>query len=190
MPILAERASIRLLTSIAMATSATTKAKPPEQLWFFLQESMDANSFSQASFTLEEVRKMDIKLNTCLEVTNSHGSPAEFAFYIHSRSMAAAVRLLTDDSIIATYNLYCQHDDVVLIIIRGKNDPSPNTSRAPSHQNSLAARQKASARRGVLATDLFIQPKVRHSSAATDISSLEEITDEDAMVSIRVGENK
>jgi hypothetical protein len=60
----------------------------------------------------------------------------KFAFYLHSASMAAAVRLLSDESILVTYNLYCQKDDVVTILVRGINEPSPNTSRSPSHQNS------------------------------------------------------
>ena len=39
--------------------------------------------------------------------------------------MAAAVRLLSDESILVTYNLYCQKDDVVTILVRGINEPSP-----------------------------------------------------------------
>lgn len=171
-----------------MKRQDTQTTEGGEQLWFFLRESMGIQSFSQKPLLLCEVRDLGLTLDTCLEITGTKGTKEDYAFYIHSGSMAAAVRLLSDESIIATYNLYCQKDDTVLIMIRGVNEPSPNSSRAPSHQNSLAERRKVSASRGVLSPELFIQPKHRHVSGATDISTLEPILDESAMVSIRIGD--
>ncbi|KAI0379525.1 hypothetical protein F5Y04DRAFT_282945 [Hypomontagnella monticulosa] len=98
--------------------------------------------------------------------------------------MAAAVQLLSDASILATYNLYCQDDPVVTITIRKAEDPSPNSSRSASYHSSLAAKQKISARRRLLVPDLFVQPTVRHVSGSTDISTMEPIEDESTMVTL------
>ncbi|KAI1762815.1 hypothetical protein GGR53DRAFT_467963 [Hypoxylon sp. FL1150] len=156
-----------------------------EQLWFFLREDMSRSVYSQDFRTISEVRKMNLTLESCLKTAGVKGNPGVFAFYIHSQSMAAAVRLLSDESIITTYNLYCQKDNPVHIIIRDANDPSPNSSRCPSHESSLAQRRKVSASRGLLVPDLFIQPKIRHASGSTDISTMECIKDESTMVSIK-----
>ncbi|RYP70419.1 hypothetical protein DL771_005460 [Monosporascus sp. 5C6A] len=159
-----------------------------KQLWFFLREQMTIAQFTQAVLSLDDVRKTDITLEYCLKATGTTGTVDDYAFYIHSASMAAAVRLLTDGSIIATYNLYCRRDPVVTITIRKATDPSPNTSLSASHQNSQAERRKISAQRGLLVPELFIQPRVPHVSGCSDISTGEAISDEDNMVTLRVGE--
>ncbi|KAI1380987.1 hypothetical protein F4677DRAFT_441316 [Hypoxylon crocopeplum] len=91
--------------------------------------------------------------------------------------MAAAVQVLSDESTIATYNLYCRRDPVVTITIRKAEDPSPNTSRSSSHENSLDGGWKASASHGLLVLELFIQPRVRHVSGSTDVGTMEPIED-------------
>ncbi|RYP64671.1 hypothetical protein DL769_006579 [Monosporascus sp. CRB-8-3] len=159
-----------------------------KQLWFFLREEMTIAQFTQAVLTLDDVRKRDVTLEYCLKATGTMGTVDDYAFYIHSASMAAAVRLLTDNSIIAMYNLYCRNDPVVTITIRKATDPSPNTSLSVSHQNSLAERRKVSAQRGLLVPELFIQPRVRHVSGCSDISTGEAISDEENMVTLRIGE--
>lgn len=150
---------------------------------------MTISQFVQVPVTFNEVQKLSITLDYCLRATRTSGSANDHAFYIHSASMAAAVRLLTDDSIIATYNIYCQKDSVVTITIRKASDPSPNSSLAASHQTSLAERRKVSGKRGLLLPDLFIQPRTRHVSGSSDIVTGEKITDESAMVTLRVGKD-
>lgn len=157
----------------------------PQQVWFFLVEAMDDPTFKQGCGTLDELKKTRMTLQRCLELSGVSGKKAsDFSFWIHSQSMKAAVQMLTDESIIGTWNLYCQKDPIVLVIIRKATDPSPNTSRTPSHANSLSARQQHSAKRGLLVPELFIQPKVRHASGYSDMETFEEITDESTMVSI------
>ncbi|KAI2625707.1 hypothetical protein GGR54DRAFT_592678 [Hypoxylon sp. NC1633] len=155
-----------------------------QQLWFFLREDMSISQFTQVPLTLSEVRKIDLTFGYCLSATKSPGSVHDYTFHIHSASMAAAVQLLSDESIIATYNIYCQRDPVVTIIIRKAGDPSPNTSRSASHDNSLAERRKVSASRGLLVPELFIQPTVRHVSGSMDINTLEPIDDKTALVTM------
>lgn len=171
--------------------SSPKKAKNPEknnQLWFFLREQMSITQFEQVTFTYEISNKTDLSLQFVLNVTKTKGHIRDYAFYMHSDSMAASVRLLSDESIIATYNLYCRNDAIVTIAVRPINDPSPNTSHTPSYHSSLAERRKVSQARGLLAPELFIQPKVRHVSGSTDPFTLETIDDEDNMVSLKQGD--
>jgi hypothetical protein len=148
---------------------------PSDQLWFFLKEEMVLPKFTQKQYTLFDVQTDGITLQNCLNITSTQGSTERFAFYIHSASMAAAVRMLTDESIWVTYKLYCQNDPVVMVLIRDANDPSPNTSRAPSYNNSFAERRKVS--RGKIIPEIFIQPPVRHASGSMDVSTMERIDD-------------
>ncbi|EGX88649.1 hypothetical protein CCM_08694 [Cordyceps militaris CM01] len=156
------------------------------QVWFFLNETMASSSFTQKVLSLQEVKTYSMSLKTCLDLSGGVGNVKDYAFYIHSESMASAVRMLSDESIIATYNLYCPKDSVVTIIVRRASDPSPNTSCTPSHNNSLASRKSASKSRGVIAPELFIHPRVRHASGSIDMTTLEKIDDEENMVSIAV----
>lgn len=159
-----------------------------QQLWFFLNESMDTTSFTQGIYTLEDMKKHNLNLETCIRLTGGQGVVNDHAFYIYSSSMASAVRLLNDESVIATYNLYCTKDTVVTVIVRKANDPSPNTSRTPSHANSRSSRQK-SLSTGSTVPEVFIQPKIRHASESTDTETLETIRDERNMVSIIANKN-
>ncbi|KAK1763808.1 hypothetical protein QBC33DRAFT_573000 [Phialemonium atrogriseum] len=177
------------MASASSSSSVSKNAPKEDQLWFFLLEDMPVPSFAQHSRTLSEVRNMDITLRRCLKITNAKGDVNDYAFYIHSQGMSAAVQLLTDESIIATYNLYCRADGLVLIIIRGKDDPSPNISRSSSYAQSLADRRKQSAARGIAVPELPIQPKVRHKTGSADITTMEPITEQDDVVSIRVGDD-
>ena len=163
-------------------------AAPAPQLWFFLYESMTTSSYKQGVKTFAEVNKLQMTLENCLKWSGSNGKVSSHAFYIHSESMSSAVQLLSDDSIVATYNLYCTDDPIVTVIIRHANDPSPNSSRAPSHENSLASRRTLSSQRGVSVRELFIQPSIRHASRSTDIETMEPIEDENKAVSITQGD--
>jgi hypothetical protein len=158
-----------------------------DQLWFILKESMSEPSFLQKDITLSQIRQRGLILNDCLRIVNVKGNPADFSFHIFSASMAAAVRLLSDESVLTTYRLYCQKDPVVVIFIRDANDPSPNTSKAPSHENSLRSRQSTARGRGKLVPELFIRPKPRHVSGSSDIGTLEEIKNEKDMVTVHLG---
>lgn len=100
----------------------------PLQLWFFLSESITQSSWTQGIYTMDEVKKQDMSLDLCLKLSNNQGSTKDHSFWIASESMAAAVQLLSDDSIVAMYNLYCKNDATVQIIIRASDDPSPNAS--------------------------------------------------------------
>lgn len=71
--------------------------------------------------------------------------------------------------------MYCQNDLVVTVLIRDINETSPNTSRAPSHNNSFAERRKVS--RGEIVPEILMQPHVRHTSGSMDVSTMERIDD-------------
>jgi hypothetical protein len=81
-----------------------------EQLWFFLREHMSLPSFTQKQHNLANIIEKAITMKDCLQICGVEGEPSKYAFYIHSDSMAAAVRLLNDQRIIVTYNLYCKND--------------------------------------------------------------------------------
>lgn len=172
------------MASKSGAHSSRGEASQQQQLWFFLSESMQEIGFKQGDATLADVKKMDLTLQQCLKLSGAKGQAQDFSFWIHSQSMKSAVQMLTDESIIRTYKLYCANDPIILIIIRKSDEPSPNSSLTPSNAASLAARQNKSARRGLLAPELFVQPKTRHISGSTDMVTFEEIVDEEQMVSL------
>lgn len=149
---------------------------------------MTASSYKQGVKTFTEIDKLHMTLENCLKWSGSYGKVSNHAFYIHSESMSSAVQLLSDESIVATYNLYCTADPIITVIIRHANDPSPNSSRAPSHESSLASRRTLSSQRGISVRELFIQPSIRHASRSTDIETMEPIEDENKAVSITQGD--
>jgi hypothetical protein len=105
-----------------------SQIRPEDQLWFFLKENMTLSSYVQKQFTLKDIQQRGLSLADCLKITNSTDTDLKkYAFYIYSASMAAPVRLLSDESILTTFNLYCQKDPVVTILIRATDDLSPNT---------------------------------------------------------------
>ena len=133
-------------------------------------------TYVQKQYTLRDVQQRGLSLADCLKITSCRDTDlTKYAFYMHPASMAAAVRLLSDESILNTFNLYCQKDPVVTVLIRAAEDLSPNTSRAPSHQSSLAERRKISG--GRIVSDIFIQPKIRHISGSTDVITMAPIAD-------------
>lgn len=71
--------------------------RPEDQLWFFLKENMTLPSYVQKQFTLKDIQQRGLSLADCLKITNSPDTDLKkYAFYIHSASMAAAGRLLSD----------------------------------------------------------------------------------------------
>lgn len=146
-----------------------------DQVWFFVRETLASQEYSQQHYTLKDIKARGLTLQDCLSMTNTSGPTQYYAFYIHSESMAAAVRMLNDQAIPTTHQLYCSKDARVTILIRGADEPSPNSSQAPSHQNSLADRRKVS--RGKVVPEIFIRQPVRHTSGGIDLNTLDSIQD-------------
>ena len=132
---------------------------------------------------------MGITLQKCCEFAKGHGKAADYAFHMHSESMSAVVQILSDAAIHANWKLYSQRDPAVVIQIRPKSDPSPNTSQAPSHQSSIEERRKVSG--GNLVPEIFIRPKTRTVSGDIDVATEEAIKevaeDNDVMIDIGTG---
>jgi hypothetical protein len=150
------------------------------QDWWFLREQMRSNAYSQTRVEYKDILKTELTLEQCLERTGAKNA-SDFSFFIHSASMAAAVQLLSDESIITTYNLYCTNDPVVIIIIRNLDELSPNTSRAPSHSDSLREGRKVSGPRGLLTPELVIQSAPRNISKSLDLYTMENVEAENAV---------
>ncbi|KAG8624974.1 hypothetical protein KVT40_006725 [Elsinoe batatas] len=168
---------------------SSSSAPGDDQIWFFLRESMSSDKFTLKQLQFSDIRKKKpgLTLRDCLNLVGSKGDLDDYAFYIHCASMTAAVRLLSDESLEVTYKLYCRGADVVTITIRRANEPSPNSTRAPSHNNSLAARRKVTEPRGRVTSEVFIQPATRHASGSIDIVSGEVMIQQEEMVTIDVG---
>ncbi|KAL8859772.1 MAG: hypothetical protein Q9178_003887 [Gyalolechia marmorata] len=114
------------------------------QLWFLLGEQIQSQAFTQVKITLDQIKENGINLSGILSQLLLHEPEEQYSFFMHSASMKAAVQMLTDRSIHATWQLYCQNDPVVTIVVRKAQDPSPNTSRAPSYSMALVERRKVS----------------------------------------------
>ena len=164
-----------------------------EQIWFFIWENMKPKSslppYEQGYLHLSEVKK-GMTLAKTLQIADVDSRVDDHTFWIHSNSMKAAVQLLNDNSIQMTWKLYCENDSVVTIHIRPAADPSPNTSKAPSHNASLAERRKVSGRRTV--SDIFTRSPLEHVTSGLDAANLEPIKNlkEDEKVTISIGEGK
>ncbi|CZT03507.1 uncharacterized protein RAG0_10231 [Rhynchosporium agropyri] len=145
-----------------------------EQIWFFSWESTKPSTksppYQQGWLPLPEVVRQGLTLQKALTTSRAPGQVSDHNFWIHSNSMSAAVQLLTDQSIKVTWELYCKKDAVVTIHIRPNKDPSPNASRASSHQQSLADRRKQSGRRAV--SEIFVRPPLSQITSALDTLSL------------------
>ncbi|CZT07517.1 uncharacterized protein RCO7_09770 [Rhynchosporium graminicola] len=145
-----------------------------EQIWFFIWESTKPSTksppYQQGWLPLSEVVRQGLTLQKALTTSRAPGQVSDQNFWIHSNSMSAAVQLLTDQSIKVTWELYCKKDAVVTIHIRPNKDPSPNASRASSHQQSLADRRKQSGRRAV--SEIFVRPPLSQITSALDTLSL------------------
>ncbi|EGE08347.1 hypothetical protein TEQG_07322 [Trichophyton equinum CBS 127.97] len=114
-----------------------------EQLWFFRFERQEVTTFKQVHKSWQEVIMAGVSLQSTLRILDlSPDDRDKYNFYIFSPSMKAAVQLLNDKSVYVTWQLYCQLDPMVEIIVRPLQDVSPNSSRCPSSQASLAQRRK------------------------------------------------
>ena len=145
--------------------------------------------YKQGYLPLPEVKK-GMTLAKTLQIVGVDSRVDDHTFWIHSNSMKVAVQLLNDNSIQMTWKLYCESDGVMTIHIRPAADPSPNTSKAPSHNASLAERRKVSGRRTV--SDIFIRSPLEHVTSGLDAASLEPIKNlkEGEKVTISTGEGK
>lgn len=120
------------------------------QRWFFLFEGMFKADYVQTSKTFDEVITAGVSFHSVLSfVGKGDENPGVYNFFIFGESMKAAVQLLTDKSIFVTYRLYCEDDEVVTIIVRPAEDPSPNSSQCPSAPSSLRERRKISGKRSL-----------------------------------------
>lgn len=89
--------------------------------------------------------------------------------------MQAAVQMLKSEAVLANWQLYCNQDPVVTITVRKIDDPSPNSSRAPSYSKALSQRRLASGT--LIVPDIPVHTPPRNVSAHLDPVSLEPIDD-------------
>lgn len=113
-------------------------------LWFLIFESVISDQYFLAHKTHTNFISSNPRLKSILSLIHVQGDEKDFSFWLHSGSMPAAVQLLSDESILTTWELYCQADQVITIYVRERKDPSPNASRAVSHALSLEQRRKVS----------------------------------------------
>jgi hypothetical protein len=136
------------------------------QLWFFIWENFESQSFAQIKLTLEDVKRDGVNLNGILKHLSLSGDEHQYSYLIHSESMKAAVQVLTDKAVHGTWQLYCQQDPVVTISVRKNDDPSPSTSRTPSYSMALIQRRSASGQLSV--PDIPIHTPPRQVSSGLD----------------------
>lgn len=142
-----------------------------EQIWFFRFEKKESVEFKQIHKTWQEVVILGISLQSTLSVLDLKvEDQGNYNFYIFSASMKAAVQLLNDRSVYVTWQLYCQQDPTVEIIVRPTQDASPNSSRCPSSHASLAQRRKVSGKTSV--SEIFLRPTIEPISENLDVSQL------------------
>ena len=112
--------------------------------------------------SLDDVLKDGLSLPAILQRLKLVGQPDKYSFFMHSASMQAAVRMPRSEAVHATWQLYCQHDS---------DDPSPNSSRAPSYSKALSQRRSASG--NLTVPDIPIHTHPRKVSARIDPVSME-----------------
>lgn len=103
---------------------------------------MASSKFWVESKTLTEMHDLGFSLRNILQILKLNGCQDEFGFFIKSDSTKTAVRLLNDASIFDTYQFHCKAEEVVTIIVRPRNDPSPDYARAPSAPASGRVRHR------------------------------------------------
>lgn len=139
-----------------------------KQLWFFRFERQEVTTFKQVHKSWQEVIMAGVSLQSTLRILDlSPDDRDKYNFYIFSPSMKAAVQLLNDKSVYVTWQLYCQLDPMVEIIVRPLQDVSPNSSRCPSSQASLAQRRKVSGKKSL--SDIIIRPAIEATSENLDV---------------------
>lgn len=146
-----------------------------KQIWFLIWEDVESPVFKQIKLSLDDVKKNGLSLPEILQLLKLVGQPGQFSFFMHSVSMQAAVQMLKSEAIQATWHLYCKGDPVVTITIRNINNPSPNSSRAPTYSKALSQRRSASG--NLTVPDLPIHTPPRNVSAHLNPISLEPIAD-------------
>ncbi len=143
------------------------------QLWFVIFEGFGTqDEYKQTSKLKDQLDKLGLTLANLLHLLKPEAKTDEYHTYTYSKSMSAAVLLLTDEAIAITCHLYCRRDDVVQIFIRYKHDPSPNTSKAPSHNNSFAERRRISGNARRTISDLFTRSQLSLTSDAKNVEDL------------------
>ncbi len=145
------------------------------QIWFLIWEDIGSPVFNQIKISLDDVKKNGLSLPAVLQLLKLVDQPDQFSFFMHSASMRAAVQMLKSEAVQATWQLYCKQDPVVTITVRKIDDPSPNSSRAPSYSKALSQRRSASG--NLTVPDIPIHTPPRNISARLDIVSLEPIAD-------------
>jgi len=117
--------------------ASPTKSSAP-QTWFFLREQMSGTpeDFYVGYTDIDTIKSRGINLRVCRSLAKLEGEVDEYSFWISSASIQPAVRLLSSESIRFHYDSYCTKDPVVQITIRPAGDPSPNSSKCPSWENS------------------------------------------------------
>lgn len=146
-----------------------------DQIWFFLRENLHMTDFTQGYQSKADFFEMGPSFETILQLARAEKSKADdYDFYLHSSSMKAAVQILSDEAITVTWSLYCQHDPVVTVHVRSKDDPSPNSTRTPSHSASLAQRRQVSRSK---IPEVMLRGPLRHVSHDLDVATLAPIQD-------------
>ncbi|KAJ6257708.1 hypothetical protein Dda_7496 [Drechslerella dactyloides] len=154
-----------------------------EQQWFFILEQAHSDAFLLGMKSLAEFEQnptLQHALEICLATVDSEASDfdtnlCEYSFWIHSKSMKAAIQLLSDEAIMVTWGLYCSKDDVVDIIIRKATDPSPNTTKAASHETSV--RVKSVRLSGRKLPEITLQPPIDMNPMSVDLVTGEPVNE-------------
>ena len=136
--------------------------------------------------TLDDVIKNGISLDSILRQLSLDGEVQSHAFFIHSASMQASVRMLNDKAVQGKWQLYCRDDPSVIITVRKADDPSPNSSRAPSYALSLSQRRIASGELSVSETPIHTRP--RHVSSGLGpvlMEPIAELRDEGIVIIVK-----
>ena len=145
------------------------------QLWFFvLEEFANDRDYLQNFMTKGEFSEMGMTLSNALKATGSKAKAEDFFFYINSNSMPASVVMLTDEAIPVMWELYCRGDDVVTVQIRSRKKGSPTSTRAPSHDHSLAERHKVSG--GRIVPNIILRPPLPISKESTNLGTSEPVS--------------
>ncbi|KAL8881155.1 MAG: hypothetical protein Q9198_001582 [Flavoplaca austrocitrina] len=143
------------------------------QQWLFVLESTYTVEHNVQAITKANFLALNPSRAAILKIVDSKNHVSQHTFWIHSRSMSAAVQLLDDMSIIKTADIYCSKDPIVTIYVRNSDDESPNTSRAVSHATTLNLRRQVSGQ--VQIPEVIVRPPRRNTSSSLDIISQEPV---------------
>lgn len=166
-----------------------------DQLWFIIWEGFSSDEeYRQISRTKAQLQKEGLTLAKLLHLVRPQAELDKYQIYLYSKSMSAAVVMLTDEAILVTWQLYCRKDEVIQVFIRLRNDPSPNASTSPSHNNSFAERRRVSGNARRTTSDLFTHSQLSLSTEAKNPGDLEPVaelpTDEKVAIKLATGEKE